>query len=128
MGRNGTMNSSLIDHPSNTLRKPHIFKIPNFHAKATKKVKNSKKHYKTYKPNNRTAEVAAIQGKPFYKKMADLKKARGLVGHASFGLSFLLGRHNKKGECGDKLWLDDGCVEAVACYTAVEDWGCCFEP
>jgi len=79
---------------------------------------------KVYRPNNRSAELAANKETPFYKKMTTLKGAKGFVGKKAFGLSFHLGRHSKE-ECGAK-W-DEGCVDAVACYTAQEDGGCCYE-
>lgn len=83
-----------------------------------------RKRTKFFRPINRSAELAANKEKPFYKKMTALKAAKGLVGPATWGLSFHLGRHSKNEECGAK-W-EEGCVEAAACYTSVEDWGCCW--
>eukprot|EP00746_Dinoflagellata_sp_MGD_P165381 gnl/MRDRNA2_/MRDRNA2_94606_c0_seq1.p1 gnl/MRDRNA2_/MRDRNA2_94606_c0~~gnl/MRDRNA2_/MRDRNA2_94606_c0_seq1.p1 ORF type:complete len:1140 (+),score=216.23 gnl/MRDRNA2_/MRDRNA2_94606_c0_seq1:110-3529(+) len=93
------------------------------HLKASTPIKHKKsKKSKIFKPNNRTAELAANQDKPLYKHMLAVSKSFGLAGNTTHGVSFHLGRHTRH-ECGHR-W-EEGCKLAVACYNTFEDGGCC---
>jgi hypothetical protein len=92
-----------------------------------KMFQHKSKHAKLYRPNNRTAELAANRERLFYKSMSAVKNALGFIGKTTFGKAFHLGRHlgrHSRDECGTK-W-EEGCVEAVACYASTEENGCCW--